>query len=109
MSRNSLGPTRARLIAFAAVLAALLGLAGAWAWSPLRTWLDVDLLVGGLRHWGQSIGPLAALSGFTLAVTFAVPLTFLTLVALVAFGPLAGFAYSLCGACLGAVVTYGIG
>jgi len=109
MSRNSLAPLRGRLIALAGVLAALLGLAAAWTWSPLRTWLDVDLVVSGLRHWGQTIGPLAALAGFTLAITLAVPLTFLTLVALVAFGPLAGFAYSLCGACLGSVVTYGIG
>jgi uncharacterized membrane protein YdjX (TVP38/TMEM64 family) len=108
-SPKSMAPTRARLIAFAGVLAALLGLAAAWTWSPLRTWLDVGLVVGGLQDWGQTIGPLAALSGFTLAVTFAVPLTFLTLVALVAFGPLAGFAYSLCGACLGSVITYGIG
>ncbi|OGA49367.1 MAG: hypothetical protein A3G25_09320 [Betaproteobacteria bacterium RIFCSPLOWO2_12_FULL_63_13] len=109
MSRISQVPIYSRLIALVGVLAVLLGLAAAWTWSPLRTWLDVDLVVSELRQWGQTIGPLAALGGFTLAITLAVPLTFLTLVALVAFGPLAGFAYSLCGACLGSVVTYGIG
>lgn len=102
-------PLRGRLIALVGVLAALLGLAAAWTWSPLRSWLDVDLVVGGLRQWGQTVGPLAAIGGFTLAVTLAVPLTFLTLVTLVAFGPLAGFAYALCGACAGSVLTYGIG
>ena len=104
-----MAPTRVRLTAFVCVVAALLGLAAAWTWSPLRSWLDVDLLVGQLRQWGETIGPLAALAGFTLAVSCAVPLTFLTLITLVAFGPLAGFAYSLGGACLGAIVTYGIG
>jgi uncharacterized membrane protein YdjX (TVP38/TMEM64 family) len=100
---------RWRLVLLVTVLAALVGLAMAWSWSPLRSWLDVDRIVSTLRHLGQSFGPVAAICGFALAATVAVPLTFLTLVTLVAFGPLAGFCYSLVAAVLGAAVSYGVG
>ena len=90
-------------------LAALLALAAAWSWSPLKEWLDVDRIVGTLQRLGQSFGPVAAVAGFALAVSLAVPLTFLTLVTLVAYGPLAGFFCSLAGAVIGAAITYGMG
>ena len=90
-------------------LTAMAALAAAWAWSPMRDWLDVDLVVASLRHFGSSFGLPAAILGLTLALTLAVPLMFLTLVALAAYGPLAGTVCVVVGALLGAAASYGIG
>ena len=100
---------RRKLYLLAFALAALLALAAAWAWTPMRAWLDVDLVVMSLQRFGRAFGPVAAVCGFALALTVAVPLVFLTLVALVAFGPLAGFACAMAGALVGAAASYGIG
>jgi uncharacterized membrane protein YdjX (TVP38/TMEM64 family) len=103
---------RRRLLALAAALALVLALAAAWAWSPLAQWLQIDLMVGALRRLGDGLGPLAAVAavaGFALAVATAVPLTFLTLVAIIAFGPWLGCACALPGALLGASISYGVG
>ncbi len=98
-----------RLVVLIVVLVTLLGLASAWSWSPLNQWLDATRVADAIEQIGQSIGPLAAILGFSLALTLAVPLTFLTLVAVVAFGPTAGFFYSITGAILGASISFGIG
>ena len=100
---------RRRLVALALVAALLLALAAAWSWSPLKDWLDLGRIVAALQQMGARFGPLAAIGGFALALALAVPLTFLTLVAIVAFGPLGGFACALPGALLGAAASYGIG
>lgn len=100
---------RRRLWLLVFTLAALIGLAIAWSWSPLRGWLDVDRIVTTLQRLGQAFGPVTAIAGFALASTLAVPLSFLTIVTLVAYGPLAGFFCSLGGAVLGAAASYGLG
>ena len=91
------------------VLVAMLLLAIAWVWTPLRTWLDVDLIVATLRDFGHAFGPLAAIVGFAAALTVAIPLSFLTLVALVAFGPWAGLGCVFAGGLIGAALSYGLG
>lgn len=100
---------RRKLVLLLLALLVVLGLAIAWAWSPLRAWLDVDLVVANLRHVGQDFGPVAATAGFALALVVAVPLTFLLLVALVAFGPWAGLGCALAGALIGAAASFGLG
>ncbi len=100
---------RRRMVMLLVVVLAVTGLAMAWAWTPLRHWLDVDLVVSALQRFGQTFGPVAAVAGFSLAMTMAVPLTFLTLVALVAYGPWAGFGCAMAGALLSAAASYGIG
>ncbi len=100
---------RFRLSALLFVAVALLALALAWNWSPLQAWLDIDLMVASLQRLGQTFGIAAAVSGFALAVSLAVPLTFLTLVTLIAFGPWGGFACSMAGALIGAAMSYGLG
>ena len=100
---------RGRLAMLVIALAVLVLLAIAWSWSPLRQWLDVDRVVAGLRDLGQAYGPVAATVAFGLALTLAVPLTFLTLVTVVALGPTAGFVCTLGGAMLGALASYGLG
>jgi len=102
-------PGRGRLVALGTLLLLLMGLAAAWTWSPLREWLQVDRIVGSLQALGRSYGPFAALGGFALASALAVPLTFLTLVAFVALGPVPGFFCAMGGAALGAALSYGVG
>ena len=100
---------RWRLLGLGLALLALATLAIAWSVSPLRQWLDADRVVVSLRQWGASFGPLAAVLGFALASILVVPLGFLTLVTLVAFGPWVGMATTFSGAMLGAVASYGLG
>ena len=100
---------RRRLFLLTFLLLVLIGLAVAWNWSPMRGWLDVDFIVASLQRLGRALGPVAAVCGFALALTLAVPLVFLTLVALVAFGPVAGFACAMAGALIGAAASYAIG
>lgn len=100
---------RRRLALLVVAMVALLSLAIAWTWTPLRAWLDVDLIVTALRDFGQAFGPLAAIVGFAVALTVAIPLSFLTLVALVAFGPWAGMGCAFAGGLIGAAASYGLG
>lgn len=100
---------RRRLWALLLALAALVGLAAAWSWSPMREWLDAERIVATLQDLGQAFGPVAAIAGLGLALALAVPLTFLTLVTLVAFGPWMGFACCMLGALLGAAASHGLG
>ncbi|MBC7706676.1 MAG: TVP38/TMEM64 family protein [Rhodoferax sp.] len=110
MSLRELPPLlRRKLYLLVVALLLLITLALAWSSTPMRAWLDVDLVVGSLRRFGQAFGPVAAVCGFALALTLAVPLLFLTLVALVAYGPMAGFGCVMAGAMLGAAASYGIG
>jgi uncharacterized membrane protein YdjX (TVP38/TMEM64 family) len=103
------GGLRGRLWALVLALLALVVLAAAWTWSPMREWLDVDRIVDGLQQLGQAFGPVAAMAGLALALALAVPLTFLTLVTLVAFGPWTGFVTCMVGAALGAALSHGLG
>lgn len=100
---------RRKLVLLLLCVAGVLALAAAWTWTPLRAWLDVDLLVGALRRFGAAFGPAAAMAGFALALTLAVPLTFLTLVALVAYGPWMGMACAMVGGLASAAISYGVG
>lgn len=109
-------PTRAehhrlryRLAILVTVMVSIVMLALAWSFSSLREWLDVDRIVLALRQLAGAYGlPIAALA-FAGALTFAVPLTFLTLVVVVAFGPLSGFVCAMVGAQIGASCSYGLG
>jgi uncharacterized membrane protein YdjX (TVP38/TMEM64 family) len=109
MKERAPASLRWRLAGLAAALLGLLALTAAWTWSPMREWLDVGRIVAGLQQLGQSFGPVATVAGFTVAVTLAVPLTFLSLVTLVAFGGWTGFFYCMLGALLGAAASHGLG
>jgi uncharacterized membrane protein YdjX (TVP38/TMEM64 family) len=98
---------RFRLLILA--LITLFAFAAAWSWTPLRRFLDVDLIVSSLQHLGNALGPVATVCGFAGAVAMAVPLTFLIMVTILSFGPIAGVAYCLSGALIGATLSYGMG
>jgi uncharacterized membrane protein YdjX (TVP38/TMEM64 family) len=106
---QSIKGLRGRLLMLALTLFALLSLTVAWRWSPLREWLEPDFVIGALRQLGQRMGPLAAVLGLGAALSLAVPLIFLTLVSVVAFGPWTGSLCILGGALLGAAFSHGMG
>jgi uncharacterized membrane protein YdjX (TVP38/TMEM64 family) len=108
-SDKPFGVVRLRLLLLSMVLLALVGLAAAWSWSPLRQWLDITLVVGKLQDYGQEFGPIVAGFAFVAALTVAVPLIFLTLVTLLVFGPWQGTLISIAAATAGAAVTFLIG
>ena len=99
-----------RVILGVLTLAALLGLAAAWRWSALGEWLDIDQLIRQARTLNaHPATPLLVIAGFAVAGSLAVPLTLLVVAAVLAFGSLGGFFYSLVGAELSALLTYAAG
>jgi phosphatidylserine/phosphatidylglycerophosphate/cardiolipin synthase-like enzyme/uncharacterized membrane protein YdjX (TVP38/TMEM64 family) len=104
-------PHSARRVVLSAItLAVLLGLAAAWRWTALGELLDLNALTGQARNLDQyAITPLLVTAVFALLATIAVPLTLLVLASVLAFGPVSGFAYALCGAQLSALLSYVVG
>jgi uncharacterized membrane protein YdjX (TVP38/TMEM64 family) len=101
---------RHRVIVGAGLLLALLALAAAWRWTPLREWLNVPALVDYLSAFRNSpAGSLLVLAGYVLGGLAVMPVTVLIAVTILAFGPWLGFAYALTGTLLSATVTYGLG
>ncbi|MEL3892205.1 VTT domain-containing protein [Ferrovibrio sp. MS7] len=103
------GAVTARPLFFILVFALCLVLGLAWKWGPLQPWLDIQHGVAALRRFGDATGPLAAILGFAVACILVVPITFLMLVAVAAFGPLLGILYVLSGGAIGAAVSFCIG
>jgi phosphatidylserine/phosphatidylglycerophosphate/cardiolipin synthase-like enzyme/uncharacterized membrane protein YdjX (TVP38/TMEM64 family) len=103
-------PSTRRIVFGGLTLAAVLGLAAAWRWTPLGDFLNLEQLVEQARALhAHPAAPLLIVLLFALAATLAVPLTLLVIAAVLAFGALQGFVYSLLGAELSALVSYGIG
>ncbi|WP_342618725.1 VTT domain-containing protein [Rhodoferax sp. GW822-FHT02A01] len=100
---------RHKLVLAVAVVLLVVVCALAWSFSPLREALDVPRVVTSLRQIAQHFGLVAAVLAFALALIVAVPLTFLTVVFIVALGSLNGFLCVMLGAQLGALCSYGLG
>ena len=102
--------TARRAVLGVLTLAALLGLAAAWRWTPLGDWLKIDSLIGQAQALNaHPATPLLVIAGIAVAGSLAVPLTLLVVATVLAFGSLAGFVYSLAGAELSALLTYALG
>jgi uncharacterized membrane protein YdjX (TVP38/TMEM64 family) len=102
--------TARRAVLGVLTLAALLGLAAAWRWTPLGDWLKIDSLIGQAQALNaHPTTPLLVIAGIAVAGSLAVPLTLLVVATVLAFGSLAGFVYSLAGAELSALLTYALG
>jgi len=102
--------TARRVLLGVLVLLGLLGLAAAWRWTPLSEWLDIDLLIRQAEMLNaHPATPLLVIGGIAVAGFLAIPLTLLVIAAIVGFGSLVGFFYSLAGAELSALLAYGVG
>jgi len=102
--------TARRVVMAVLTLVTLLGMAAAWRWTALGDWLSIDTLTRQAEMLdAHPATPLLVILGIALAGSLAVPLTLLVVVAVLAFGSLAGFFYSLAGAELSALLIYAVG
>lgn len=88
----------------------ILFLVGLWRWTPLREWVNIDSvadMINQFRHLPSA--PVLLIALFVVAGLVSFPLTVLVVATIIAFGSLWGFVYSLTGAILSAITTYGIG
>jgi phospholipase D1/2 len=100
----------ARLLGIGTLALALILLAIAWRWSPLREWANLASLVSFAHHLEDlPFTPIAIIICYAIAGVLMVPITLLIAVTGIVFGPVLGSMYALSGALLSAAVTYGLG
>jgi phosphatidylserine/phosphatidylglycerophosphate/cardiolipin synthase-like enzyme/uncharacterized membrane protein YdjX (TVP38/TMEM64 family) len=103
-------PGKAGLLKGVAVLLTLLAIGAAWVWTPLRNWIDLEAVTRiAISIDEMPAGPLLAIGAYVVGGLVVFPVSLLILATIFAFGPVAGFAYSLLGSFLSGVVTFGIG
>ncbi|MGQ5521824.1 TVP38/TMEM64 family protein [Chitinimonas sp. PSY-7] len=95
---------RRRFFIFLVIVLLLLGIS--LQWTPAKHWLSLTKLSAQAQYWGEQLGPFVTVLGIALASALAVPLSVLTVVAALAFGPLLGSVYSWLGATLGAGCSF---
>jgi uncharacterized membrane protein YdjX (TVP38/TMEM64 family) len=91
------------------VMGLIVALALAWTFSPLHAVLDVSRMVLALQKLAREFGLVVVTLMFALALVCVVPLTFATIVAIVALGGWNGFLCVMAGAQLAALCSYGLG
>ena len=101
---------RPGLMRGAVLLLTILAMGAAWVWTPLRNWIDLEAVTRiAVSINEMPAAPLLAIGAYVVGGLVVFPVTLLILATIFAFGPVAGFAYSLLGSFLSAVVTFGIG
>ncbi|MGA7879028.1 MAG: VTT domain-containing protein [Desulfoferrobacter sp.] len=99
-----------RLIGSIALLVGLLVLAAAWQWTPLKHWLNLDLLIGLAKSIRENpLAPFIVIGVFIVGGLVSFPATILIVATAITFGPLHGFIYTLLGCVLSAVCAFGAG
>jgi uncharacterized membrane protein YdjX (TVP38/TMEM64 family) len=97
-------PAWGKLALIAVMLA---GLALAWRYTPLKDVVAPERVLEWARELGRHpLAPFALMGLYTPAAFVLFPRPLLTLFAVVAFGPVLGFAYGMAGILLAAVATY---
>ena len=98
------GPAWGKIAAIAILFAAL---AAAWRYTPLSALVTAERII----EWAQGVGnvpwaPLVVMLAYTPACFVMFPRPLITLFAVIAFGPVVGFAYSIIGILGAALATY---
>ncbi|HSL91087.1 MAG TPA: VTT domain-containing protein [Candidatus Limnocylindrales bacterium] len=105
--RESIRPS---LIRGVAILLTIFAMGAAWVWTPLRNWIDLDTVTRiAVSIKEMPTAPFLAIGAYVVGGLVVFPVSLLILATVFAFGPVAGFAYSLLGSFLSAVMTFGIG
>jgi phospholipase D1/2 len=103
-------PAPRRLVGLGLLAVALVLIALAWRFTPLRDWINLASLVAFARSLeAMPFTPLIVVAAFVIAGTLMVPVTLLIAVSGVVFGPFYGAAYALCGAMLCAALGFVLG
>ena len=97
-------PAWKKIVSLAIVIAALFL---AWRFTPLADAITSERI----RDWARTVddvswSPLIVIAAYTPAVFLMFPRPLITLFAVIAYGPLPGFATAMCGDVLAALVTY---
>jgi len=83
------------------------GLFALWHFTPLAEYVTPERIFDWAETFGQQWwAPLAVIAAYTPACLTMFPRPLLTLFAVIAFGPLLGFAYAMTGILLAALATY---
>jgi phospholipase D1/2 len=99
-----------RILLGLGLLVAIGGLAAAWHLGPLADWLDRDRLLAIARALRDAPAtPILVLGVYLFAALAIMPISLVIFVTVIVFGPLVGFVYALCGALLGASLTFALG
>ena len=89
------------------VLLLLAVLSGLWRFTPLADYLLPERIMAWAHTFAERPwAPLAIVAAYTPACLVLFPRPLITLAAIVAFGPLTGAAYGLCGMLLAAFLSY---
>jgi phospholipase D1/2 len=93
-----------------AALMVLIALAAAWHWSVLNGWFDIGVLAA----WERSIqthplAPLIIIAAYVLGGIVLFPVTVLTAVTIITFGPVVGNLYGLAGWLVSASLGFCVG
>jgi phosphatidylserine/phosphatidylglycerophosphate/cardiolipin synthase-like enzyme/uncharacterized membrane protein YdjX (TVP38/TMEM64 family) len=104
LAQHKSGPAWGKIAAIAILFAALTAL---WRHTPLSTLVTPERVMA----WAQSVGevpwaPLVVMAAYTPACFIMFPRPLITLFAVIAFGPVLGFVYSLLGIVGAALATY---
>jgi phosphatidylserine/phosphatidylglycerophosphate/cardiolipin synthase-like enzyme/membrane protein DedA with SNARE-associated domain len=91
-------------------LLVLAGLFAAWRWTPLSEYMTPEAV----NTWAtllvnEPAGPFFVIAAYTLATLTMFPRPLITLAAVLAYGPLLGFAYAMTGMLAAALLTYSAG
>lgn len=99
-----------RIVTSLTLLFILLGLTAAWHWTPLKDWLDIDILLVEINVLkGNPLAPVIFVSAYLLGGLIALPVTVLIIVTLLAADPIWGSIYAITGTLSSAALNYWIG
>jgi len=103
-------PIYRSLVSYAAVLVALVVVAGIWRLTPLRELLAVERLVEvGSAVRDSPFSPLYVAAAYLVGGLLFFPITLLIAGTTLVFDPLSGFVYAFVGTLASASMTYGLG
>lgn len=102
--------SRRRIWIATGILAALLGMAAAWRWTPLADQIDI----GKVTAWATALRShpsrvMIILGAYLIGSIISLPITILILATALVFGPMDGIVYSFIGCMIGAGATYAMG
>ncbi|HZO02798.1 MAG TPA: VTT domain-containing protein [Burkholderiales bacterium] len=94
----------------AGIVLAIVALVALWRFTPLKNVASAEAAIAWAKAFGeQPWAPWAVMAAYTPACLVMFPRPLITLAAVLAFGPVAGFFYSLTGICASSAVTWWMG
>jgi phosphatidylserine/phosphatidylglycerophosphate/cardiolipin synthase-like enzyme/uncharacterized membrane protein YdjX (TVP38/TMEM64 family) len=108
--RSARKPVPRRMIGLGLLAIALVALALAWRFTPLREWINLSALIAAARSVDRMpFTPVIVIAAFVAAGMLMVPITVLIAVAGVVFGPFYGGLYATVGVALSAALGFWLG